>query len=67
MAGIDDLSVEQLEELLKRKKTGKRVRVREYEVDESDFRSWFGIGEKSAEADDDSEEEEPKKRRGWFE
>ncbi len=67
MAGIDDLSVEQLEELLKRKKTGKRVRVREYEVDESDFRSWFGIGEKSAEADDGSEEEEPKKRRGWFE
>ena len=64
MAGLDDLSVEQLEELLKKKRSGKRVRVREYEVDEGDFRTWFGIGEKGDDKGDDKGDE--KGKRGWF-
>lgn len=70
MAGLDDLSIEQLEDLLKKKRSTKRVRVREYEVDESDFRSWFGIGEKSDDdasgSDDDDDSKEKPKRKGYF-
>lgn len=47
MAGIDDLSDEEIMQYLKQRKGRKRYRVREYEIDGEDFARLFGLGEPS--------------------
>jgi hypothetical protein len=71
MAGLDDLSVEELEKLIKKKKSGKSYKVREFTVDEGDFRRLLGIGpddkdDDSDDDDDDDDDDGKGKKKGYF-
>lgn len=69
MPSIDDLSDDELEKVLKSRKERKRYRVREYDVDESDFKRMVGLKDKDKDDEDndkDDEKDGKKVRKGYF-